>query len=882
MTSELKAIIIKNLEMGNNNFLMFPPVLIPKPKEIINIEQKKAYFLTSECTFRFINLNNQDFLLNDLNEFLNQISNVVIKKFDPDDSDFEIINNKSKNSLLNVNNKDGYNLEIKKNRIIIHAIDEKGIFYGIQTLIQLIKNGYLTNETHEILPKNNHNKLILPEIEIKDIPDLKIRGIAQDISRGQVFTVENAKRYVKILSHYKMNFYCLYIEDMFAHPKHPLIGKERGALTSEEIKEIDKFAKERYVELVPIFECLGHLDNILQHDKYSNLAEFPGAFCLDISNPEIYSFLSDYISEMSKCFSTNYFHIGCDESFDIGRYRSKEFIEKHGKSEALIDLYEKVYKITKENNNEHVIMYDDIVRHDDKILNNLNKDLIMMYWDYAPKKTYPLVKKFLNTGYKVIVSPSMLSWQRHFPDNKNSSKNIINLTKVAYENRNNGCLGVITCTWGDMKYYSLRENEIFGAILNGAISWTTPNFNYQTFKRDYGLLFYGIEKKYLEKFNEMFTLLSNSPSLYYKISLLIPPLFFTYLFKHPFPKKDFKPYFDKYEKLGNLANKCLEIYNEIKPKVHFESKNFEYIEFSAELAKYLREKIDISLKVSNILNNSEINKKDAKNAIADLNYIRNKFIYLKEKFEKLWLRAAKRPCLDVILKLFDFVIEKYNEKIIQINKGIFFVDPYLTSEWIWGIETSDSNKPCYFRKTIEINQPIKKAIIQCIACNHAKIFINNKFIGEVLSRYSMSILPIVLRVKTFDITKYLQEGTNIIAIEAISFDGLGAINIYGQIQFKNDLTQEIITNKTWICNQEDIFKEKGWLKLEYNDREWKPSKSYGRPPNLNGDIFKPDLLNGEISFTQDYFGFEGYSSNFLSESSKELIENTIKIMEPYG
>ena len=62
-------------------------------------------------------------------------------------------------------------------------------------------------------------------------------------------------------------------------------------------------------------------------------------------------------------------------------------------------------------------MYDDIVRKDENILKNLNKDLILMYWDYNPKKSFPDLEKLLNAGYKVIVSPSMLNWQRNFPDN---------------------------------------------------------------------------------------------------------------------------------------------------------------------------------------------------------------------------------------------------------------------------------------------------------------------------------------------------------------------------------------------------------------------------------------------------------------------------------
>ncbi len=878
----LKAIIIKNLEKLDDS-LNEHLVLIPKPKEIKNIEKNKSYVLTAESTFHYLNLDNQNILLNDLNEFLNQISDIIIKNLVPEDSDYELLKNQNESSLLNANNEESYNLEIKDGRIFIYSINEKGLFYGIQTLIQLIKNAFLLDKKLINLPKNERKRFILSEIEIKDVPDLKIRGIAQDISRGQVFTVENAKRYIKIISHYKMNFYCPYIEDMFAHPKHPVIGNNRGALTCDEIKEIDEFAKKRYVEFVPIFECLGHVDNILQHKEYGDLGEFPGAHSLDISNPKIYDFLNDYISELSKCFSTNYFHIGCDESYDIGRYNSKEYIKEKGKSEALVDFYEKVYQIVRENNNKYVIMYDDIVRKNEIILKNLNKDIILMYWDYSPKKSYPVVETFLKAGYKVIVSPSMLSWQRNFPDNKNASRNIINLIKTAYENRNNGCLGVLTSTWGDMRYYSLRENEIFGAILNGAVAWTTMNFTYKTFENDYGFLFYGIEKEYLNKFSRMFKILSKSANTYYKISVLIPPLFYTYFFKHPFYVKDYKPTFDKYKKLGDLADNCLLIYNDIKSKVLFELENFEYIEFGAELAKYLAEKIDISLNVSNILNKSTVSEEDIKIVASKLNYIKDKIQYIKEKYEILWLRAAKRPCLDYILNLFDFLIEKYNEKLAQINNKIYFEDPYIKSEWIWTSNINNPINPHYFRKIFEINQPIEKAIIQGIACNHMKIYINNEFVGDVLSRYSMSILPIVLRVKTFDITKNLKQGKNIIAIEAYNYDAYkGAINLYGQILLKDGDIKEIISDKTWVSKTNMNTEISNWFELDYNDAEWKEAKSYGRPPNLNGDIFKPKLLNGERSNTQDYFGIEGYMSNLTEETDIMKPEHMIKIFNPYG
>ncbi|MFX0071199.1 MAG: family 20 glycosylhydrolase [Candidatus Hermodarchaeota archaeon] len=882
MSSHIKIISIINLEKLEN--IHFEnPILIPKPKILKIGKTNCGYKLSSKSKIYFSHVKNQKIILEDINNFLADKTNISLAQTEDVDDFAQYQDQISLREFSEKDNEDSYILEINKNVVMIYGLHEKGLFYGIQTLIQLIKNDLVDNYKLVTPSKEKRNEILLPGLTIIDEPDLKIRGIAQDISRGQVFTLENAKRYIRIISHYKMNFYCPYMEDMFMHPKHPLIGKNRGALTIEEIKEIDAFAKTRFVEFVPIFECLGHMDSILQHKEYEQLAEFPGAHSLSISNPKIFDFLNDYISEISRAFSTKYFHIGCDESFDIGRYHSRDYIKSNGKSEALLEFYEKVYQIACENNNEHVIMYDDIVRKNEKILKNLNKNLILMYWDYSPKKNYPDLERFLNAGFKVIVSPSMLNWQRNFPDNKTATRNIHYFIKEAYNNRKKGCLGVINSTWGDMRYYSFRENEIFGAIESGDLAWNCLDFNYHSFIKKFGFLFYGIEKKSLDKFKIMFSKLSKSSSYYYRLSFLLPPLFFTYFFKHPFPKKKFNNPFENYEKLGDLAANCLEIYDKLKSKVLFESENFEYIEFGAELAIYLREKIDISLKVSNALNQSDIKQNQIDELIPSLKYIKEKTIYLKNKFESLWLRAAKRPCLDLILELFDFLIEKYEEKITQLKNKIYFKDPYIESEWIWSKEKFSTLKPRYFRKVFEIKKPVKKAILQGIAFNHMKVYINKEFVGEVLGRYTMSILPIKFRVKTFDITEYLKQGINTISIEAYNYDQYkGAINLFGQILLNNDKIQEIKTDKNWICKVSNGLEKNTWTNLDFNEENWDKPYSYGRPPKLNGDIFKPNLLKGEKSNTQDYFGIEGYMSNFTDEYDGKKLEQMIKIFNPYG
>ncbi|MFX1590617.1 MAG: family 20 glycosylhydrolase, partial [Promethearchaeota archaeon] len=413
---QLKAIVISKLDITKKEDISYP-IFLPAPKEITEFNGNRGLIFNSQCNIQFLNVGNSDFYINDLNKSLNLFTEIRIKRnFEElDDLMDGFLYETLIDNLLDIQNEEGYNLEIEKNFVLIYSIHESGLFYGLQTLIQLLKNGFLSQSKSLNLPTEEINEIFLPEIKIRDKPDLEIRGIAQDISRGQSITVEFAKRYITILSHYKMNFYCLYIEDMFAHPKHPIIGKNRGALTKEEIQEIDNYAKKRFVEFVPIFECLGHVDNILSYKEYEDLGEYPGAQCFNITNKEVFEFLNDFILELSKAFTTKYFHIGCDESFDFGKYRSKELISQIGKSQAYINVYERFYKIAKDCGNERVIMYHDIVANDDEILQNLNKDIIIMFWDYKPKKKYPKVEILLNAGFKVILSPSMLNWQRHFP-----------------------------------------------------------------------------------------------------------------------------------------------------------------------------------------------------------------------------------------------------------------------------------------------------------------------------------------------------------------------------------------------------------------------------------------------------------------------------------
>ncbi|KKL96516.1 hypothetical protein LCGC14_1843690, partial [marine sediment metagenome] len=188
----------------------------------------------------------------------------------------------------------GYLIISDDSKIIIEAKSVQGLFYGVQTFIQLL------NSSQDNLSINN--------IKILDFPSLQIRGVSDDISRGQVPKIENLKKFIKNLSHFKINqYYLVYMQDMFKFKNFPDIGKDRGAYSKEEIKELIDFAKICFVEIIPIFQTIGHWDNILHNPDYWKYGEFPGSNSLNIANEEIYEILDKMIGELREVFISDFF-----------------------------------------------------------------------------------------------------------------------------------------------------------------------------------------------------------------------------------------------------------------------------------------------------------------------------------------------------------------------------------------------------------------------------------------------------------------------------------------------------------------------------------------------------------------------------------------------
>ena len=186
----------------------------------------------------------------------------------------------------------------------LQAKDEDGLFYGVQTLFQIIKK--------------TRGQVFVPGMQITDWPDVKIRAVHYDTKHHQ----DNAsyvKGFIRDMAKYKINMLVWEWEDKLEYKSHPEIGAP-GAFTIEEMQEFTRYAKEHHIELTPLVQGLGHVSFILkwpQHKDLREVADSDWEFC-PLENGT-YDLLFDLWDEAIKATpGSKYIHIGSDETFELG------------------------------------------------------------------------------------------------------------------------------------------------------------------------------------------------------------------------------------------------------------------------------------------------------------------------------------------------------------------------------------------------------------------------------------------------------------------------------------------------------------------------------------------------------------------------------------
>lgn len=699
-------------------------------------------------------------------------------------------------SYDSVLSEEGYFLNISDNRILLFAETRRGIFYAIQSL--------------KFILRYNQAGYTLPAVAILDWPDLAMRGITDDMSRGQVSTTENFKKLIRFLAEYKMNVYMPYIEDIFKFEQYPSIGVNRGTVTPGEWAELQQYAGEFHVEVIPIFQTLGHYENILNQPEFIKYAEFPGAASLNTVSEQTYTFLDNLLTEVVPVFDSEYFHIGADESWDVGKWASREKAERYGIASVHAEHYRRVFKLM-EKYNKKIMMYGDIVLDNPTILNEIPNDVIMFDWHYYPQNFYKSVEIFNKAGQPFIVSPGAHNWRNMFP---NLSDALANIRQLTIDGWRNGALGSITSNWGDYGAMNLRELNYYPYAFAANCAWNTQSAHQDNFEHYFYAGFYGINNPL-------------SASTYQLLNEMSLEVNFLHFLGHPFYAPETKPIKTIREayKLKRSATLIKSQVNELRKIVKRNRDHLDYLEVCAEFYAIYGEIAAVKLQliqINNYMIDQDQREKFKADLINQLPAIAKHIQQFSIKYKELWTRNNREDNLHIIMGLLSRLELYIKIKSREIQQGNFAFNGRLTSSFISHPDASieENTIPAIFlRKEFYLDQKPDKAMIQLIADSHAKAWINGKQVGEVYARKSLSAIVEKERVRSFEITEDLHKGKNIICVEVKNYipQRIATGNIWIQYLVDSEWKPPIKSNTQWKVSRSV---EPGWTSSEFDDQYW--------------------------------------------------------------
>lgn len=241
---------------------------------------------------------------------------------------------------------EGYILEILNKQVVIQATSDAGLFYGIQTLQQLMED-------------SRDQSIPIPSLKITDYPEISYRAIHLDL-KHHLDVGNYYYQMIDKLAGIKINAIIVEFEDKLRYRKQHVVGA-RHAISVEEFAAISRYAQARHIEISPLIQGLGHASFILKHEEYKDIRDDANSdWVFDPLNPKTYEVqFSLYEDAMAATPFGKYIHVGGDEVGDLGK---SELAKKSGKSPFDLQMYwlTKVSEFA-EKHGRKAIFWDDMV-----------------------------------------------------------------------------------------------------------------------------------------------------------------------------------------------------------------------------------------------------------------------------------------------------------------------------------------------------------------------------------------------------------------------------------------------------------------------------------------------------------------------------------------
>ncbi|MEM1212985.1 MAG: family 20 glycosylhydrolase [Planctomycetota bacterium] len=350
----------------------------------------------------------------------------------------------------------GYRIELRPDVILVTAHDSAGRFYAEQTLAQL-------GNLHPV-----------PCGVITDWPDLPLRGVMLDISRDRVPTMATLYRLVDELAALKINHLQLYTEHTFAYAGHEAVWAEASPMTPDEIRALDAYCRDRFIELTPNQNSLGHMERWLKHPAYAALAEMPHSdkppTTLCPGDPGSLKLMAELYRQLLPNFTSGLFNVGGDEPVELqqAKGRSRPDIERRGLGPVYLDYLLKLHaEATK--HGKTMICWSDILQNHPELIPQLPQDLMVAEWGYEWDHEFkPRCDRLVDAGLPFLVCPGTSSWLSLVGRTPNM---LVNLDNAAHAAVSTGASGYLITDWGDRGHPQPYAVSLPVFACGAALSW---------------------------------------------------------------------------------------------------------------------------------------------------------------------------------------------------------------------------------------------------------------------------------------------------------------------------------------------------------------------------------------------------------------------------
>jgi hypothetical protein len=348
---------------------------------------------------------------------------------------------------------EGYELRVTPRHIDVRASDAAGVFYAHHTLHQLAQTEGAS----------------LPVCRIRDWPDFAVRGVMLDVSRDKVPTMETLRDLVDRLSGLKVNQIQLYMEHTYAYPDHEEVWRDASPFTSEEIRELDRYCRDRHVELVPNQNTLGHMERWLRHERYRPLALAPDGWTdwkgrsrppttLDPSKHEALRLVRGLLDTLLPQFDSRRVHVGLDEPWELPRRRVPDYLEWIRELRELPELtgYE-------------MLIWSDVLGGSSALLAEVPTGVTVCEWGYdSGHPFHERAALYEQAGVPFWVCPGTSSWISILGRTENARANCSEAASAALAH---GGVGFLNTDWGDLGHLQYLPISEPGFAYGAAVSW---------------------------------------------------------------------------------------------------------------------------------------------------------------------------------------------------------------------------------------------------------------------------------------------------------------------------------------------------------------------------------------------------------------------------